>query len=34
MAILFLDESIQAHHFVGLALILGGVWLATRGRPA
>jgi drug/metabolite transporter (DMT)-like permease len=30
MAVAFLDESIQLHHFVGLALILAGVWLASR----
>ena len=33
MAVLFLGESVQLHHAVGLALILGGVWLA-QGRSA
>lgn len=32
MAVLFLGESIQAHHIAGLALILAGVWLASRRR--
>ena len=30
MAVVFLGESIRLHHFVGLALILAGVWLASR----
>jgi len=30
MAFVFLDEAIQAFHFVGLILIFGGVWLANR----
>jgi len=30
MASLFLNEKIYFFHFVGLALIFGGVWLATR----
>jgi drug/metabolite transporter (DMT)-like permease len=34
MAVFFLNESIQAHHIAGLALILTGVWLASRGRGA
>jgi drug/metabolite transporter (DMT)-like permease len=34
MAVIFLNESIQKHHIVGLALILAGVWLASRGRGA
>lgn len=32
MAVLFLGESIRAYHAVGLVLIVGGVWLATRRR--
>jgi drug/metabolite transporter (DMT)-like permease len=34
MAILFLGESLHLYHLAGLALILPGVWLATRGVPA
>lgn len=32
MAVFFLGESIHAHHIAGLALILAGVWLASRRR--
>ena len=32
MAMVFLGERLQLYHVVGLALILGGVWLAARGR--
>ena len=32
MAALFLGERVELHHAVGFALILGGVWLATRRR--
>jgi len=32
MAMAFLGEHLFAYHVVGLALILGGVWLATRGK--
>jgi drug/metabolite transporter (DMT)-like permease len=32
MAVLFLGETLHAYHVVGLVLILGGVWLASRGR--
>jgi drug/metabolite transporter (DMT)-like permease len=32
MAVAFLGETLHAYHVVGLALILGGVALATRGR--
>jgi drug/metabolite transporter (DMT)-like permease len=32
MAVIFLGETVQLHHFVGLALILCGVWLASRGQ--
>lgn len=34
LAWLFLDERIQAYHFVGIALILAGIALTTRGRRA
>lgn len=34
MAVFFLNESIRTHHIAGLALILAGVWLASRGRGA
>ncbi len=34
MAFLFLGERLELHHAVGFALILAGVWLATRGRRA
>ncbi len=30
MAMFFLGESLEVHHIVGLALILSGVWLASR----
>ena len=32
MAMVFLGERLHLYHLVGLALILGGVWLAARGR--
>ena len=32
MAMVFLGERLQLYHVVGLALILGGVWIAARGR--
>jgi drug/metabolite transporter (DMT)-like permease len=32
MAALILGERVELHHAVGFALILGGVWLATRRR--
>jgi drug/metabolite transporter (DMT)-like permease len=32
MAIVFLGERLHLYHAVGLAFILAGVWLATRGR--
>jgi drug/metabolite transporter (DMT)-like permease len=34
LAWLFLDERIQGFHIVGIALILAGIALTTRGRPA
>jgi drug/metabolite transporter (DMT)-like permease len=34
LAWLFLDERIQAYHFVGIALILAGIALTTRGHRA
>lgn len=34
LAWLFLDERIQAFHFAGIALILAGIALTTRGRAA
>lgn len=34
MAFLFLGERLELHHAIGFALILSGVWLATRGRTA
>jgi drug/metabolite transporter (DMT)-like permease len=34
LAWLFLDERIHAFHIVGIALILGGITLATRGHRA
>jgi drug/metabolite transporter (DMT)-like permease len=34
MAMLFLGERLHLYHAVGLALILGGVWLAMRGRAS
>jgi drug/metabolite transporter (DMT)-like permease len=32
MAVVLLGETLHAYHVVGLVLILGGVWLATRAR--
>jgi len=32
MAVVFLGERLYPYHVIGLALILGGVWLAARGR--
>ncbi len=34
MAMLFLGETFQYFHSVGIALILSGIFLATRSRPA
>jgi len=34
LAWLFLGERIQLFHLVGIALILGGIVLTTRGRRA
>ena len=34
LAWLFLDESIHAYHFAGMALILAGIALTTRGHRA
>jgi drug/metabolite transporter (DMT)-like permease len=34
LAWMFLGESIQPYHLVGIALILGGITLTTRGRRA
>jgi drug/metabolite transporter (DMT)-like permease len=34
LAMLFLGEAVRAFHLVGIALILGGIALATRTRPA
>ena len=34
LAWLFLDERIQAYHFVGIGLILAGIALTTRGHRA
>ena len=33
LAIVFLDERLHLYHFVGCALILGGIYLAASGRP-
>jgi drug/metabolite transporter (DMT)-like permease len=33
LAILFLGETLHAYHFAGFALILVGVWLASRSSP-
>jgi drug/metabolite transporter (DMT)-like permease len=33
MAILFLGEALHMYHFAGFALILAGVWLASRREP-
>jgi drug/metabolite transporter (DMT)-like permease len=33
MAIVFLGERLHLYHAVGLVLILGGVWLASRRHP-
>lgn len=30
---LLFDERLLSHHLVGGALVFGGVWLASRGRP-
>ena len=34
LAVVFLDEVLEAFHIAGAALIAGGIWLATaqRGR--
>lgn len=32
LAIVFLDERLQLYHFIGCALILGGIYLAASGR--
>ena len=32
MAWLFLGERLHLYHFVGVALIFGGVWLASRDK--
>jgi drug/metabolite transporter (DMT)-like permease len=32
MAIVFLGERLHLYHAAGLAFIVAGVWLATRGR--
>ena len=32
LAIVFLGEQLHIYHFAGFALILAGVWLATRHR--
>jgi len=32
LAILLLDEQLQIFHLVGITLLLGGTWLATRGK--
>lgn len=34
MAIVFLGERLHLYHAVGLAFIVAGVWLATRGRTS
>lgn len=34
MAVVVLGERLYPYHAIGLALILGGVWLAARGRRA
>jgi drug/metabolite transporter (DMT)-like permease len=33
LAIVFLGERLHAYHFAGFALILVGVWLASRHSP-
>ena len=32
LAMVFLDERLQLYHFIGCALILGGIYLAASGR--
>jgi drug/metabolite transporter (DMT)-like permease len=32
LSVLFLGESLYAYHFVGAALIFGGIWLTTRPK--
>lgn len=34
LAMVFLDERLQLYHFIGCALILGGIYLAASGRRA
>jgi drug/metabolite transporter (DMT)-like permease len=34
LGLMVLDETLSAVQVVGLPLVLGGCWLATRGRPA
>jgi len=34
LAIVFLGERLHLYHLVGCALILGGIYLTSRGRPA
>ena len=34
MAVLFLGERLQLYHFVGVALIFAGIWLASRDKRA
>lgn len=33
LAILFLDEALHGYHVAAIALILGGIWLASTVRP-
>jgi drug/metabolite transporter (DMT)-like permease len=34
LGLVVLDETLTVVQVVGLPLVLGGCWLATRGRPA
>jgi drug/metabolite transporter (DMT)-like permease len=33
LAIVFLDERLYVYHFIGCALILGGIYLTASGKP-
>jgi len=34
LAIVFIGERLHFYHLIGCALILGGIYLTSRGRPA
>jgi drug/metabolite transporter (DMT)-like permease len=34
LAIVFIGERLHLYHLIGSALILGGIYLTSRGRPA